>query len=148
MWCQYCKDYSFFVQQCCCCHVMLALRSTSVPDPINNFIDVDTEPYTAMIYAVWMLHIADFYDFFQFYDQWWGLLAVWTGHYHGMKFSTSGMGAFGASPRKPRPNHGRKFVYDTVHRWIKRLMAWHPEGHKRIGRQKYRWDAMIENFPT
>ena len=38
-----------------------------------------------MIYAVWMLHIVGFSD------QWWGLLAIWTGHYHGIKFSTFGM---------------------------------------------------------
>ena len=71
----------------------------------------DTEPFTEMIYAVWMLHIADFSD------QWWGLLAIWTGHYHGMKFSTSGMSAFGPSPHRPHPNHGRKFVGDTIGIW-------------------------------
>ena len=36
-----------------------------------HVLQQDTEPYTAMIYGVWMLHIADFYD------QWWGLLATW-----------------------------------------------------------------------
>ena len=71
----------------------------------------DTEPYTAMSYAVWMLHSADFSD------QWWGLLAIWTGHFHGMKFSTSGTSAFGPSPRRPHPNHGRKFVYDAIGIW-------------------------------
>ena len=32
------------------------------------------------------------------------------------------------------------------HRWIKRVTAWHPEGHRRVGRPKYRWDSMLENF--
>ena len=45
-----------------------------------------------MIYAVWMLHIVDFSD------EWWGLLAIGPGHYHGMKLSTSEMSVFGPSP--------------------------------------------------
>ena len=52
-----------------------------------RFLQQDTKPCTAIIYAVWMLHIPDFYD------QWWGLLTIWTGHYHGMKFFISGMNA-------------------------------------------------------
>ena len=75
------------------------------------FLQLDTEPFTAMIYAVWMLHIVGFSD------QWWGPLAIWTGHYHGMKSSTSGMSAFGPSPRRLDPNHGRKFAYDTTGIW-------------------------------
>ena len=80
--------------------------------PPKRVLQQDTEPFTAVIYAVWMLHIVGFSD------QWWGLLAIWMGHYHGTKFSTSGMRAFGPSPRRLDPNHGRKFA---GHRWIKRV---------------------------
>ena len=34
-----------------------------------------------------------------------------------MKFSTSGMSAFGPSPHRPHQNHGRKFVCDTIGIW-------------------------------
>ena len=61
--------------------------------------------------STWMLHIVGFSD------QWWGLLAIWTGHYHGIKFSTSGMSVFGPSPRRLDPNHGRKFACDTTGIW-------------------------------
>ena len=44
-------------------------------------------------------------------------------------------------------NVARYFATLPVHRWIKRVMAWHPQGHRRIGRPKYRWDSMIENLP-
>ena len=67
--------------------------------------------HTAMIYAVWMLHIADFSD------QWWGLLAMRTGHYHGITFFTPGRSAFGVSPCRPHPNHCRKCAYDTIQIW-------------------------------
>ena len=43
-------------------------------------------------------------------------------------------------------NLAQYFATLPVHRWIKRVMAWHPEGHRRIGRPNYRWDSMIENF--
>ena len=46
-----------------------------------------------------------------------GLLAIWTGHCHGMKFSTCGMSGFGAAPRRPCPNHAQIFVYDTTKMW-------------------------------
>ena len=61
-----------------------------------------------MIYPLWMLHIVGFSD------EWWDLLAIWAGHYHGIKFSTSGMSVFGPLPRRLDPNHGRKFVWDTT----------------------------------
>ena len=64
-----------------------------------------------MIYAVWMLHIADFCD------QWWGLLAIWTGHYHGMKLFTSGMNVFGPSPRRRHPKHGRNLSTTPIGIW-------------------------------
>ena len=84
----------------------------------------------ALKWKKWMLHIVGFSD------QWWGLLAVWTGHYHGMKFSTSGMSVFGPSPRRLDPHHGRKFAWDTTRiwhtisqhylftGWIKGVLAW------------------------
>ena len=37
--------------------------------------------------------------------------------WHCMKFCTSGMTVFGPSPRRPHPNHGWKFVYDTIEIW-------------------------------
>ena len=78
---------------------------------IISVLDRESSHKLTMIYAAWMLHIANFYDL------WWGLLAIWTGHYHGMKFFTSGMSAFGASPRRPRLNHGLKFVYGAIGIW-------------------------------
>ena len=66
--------------------------------------------------------------FANFPDQWWRLLAKWTGHYHGIKFFTSGMNAFGALPRSPRPNHDWEFVFDTfggfagMKPWLTRLL--------------------------
>ena len=65
---------------------------------------------------------------------------------------------FGYSLCRQHPNHGRNIVYDTIrmwhnipqqqprHSWIKRILAWHPAGHKRIGRPKYCWDTMLTNF--
>ena len=43
-------------------------------------------------------------------------------------------------------NLAQYFATLPVHRWIKRVMAWHPEGHRRNGHPKYRWGSMIENF--
>ena len=100
-----------------------------------------------MIYAVWMLHIVDFSD------EWWGLLAIGPGHYHGMKLSTS-VRAFTL-----HPNHGRKFAYDTTGIWHSISQQYQgingsrgfwlglqPRGHRRIGRPKYCRDTMIANF--
>ena len=100
-----------------------------------------------------MLHIADFYDQvvgpprnMGWTLPWHEILHIWNERVR-------------VSPRRPCPNHGRKFVRDTtgilhakyfatlpLHRWIKRVMSWHPGGHRRIERQKYRWDSMVENF--
>ena len=96
----------------CCRPRQKPLMQTAIAQKLPlRVLQQDTERYTAMIYAAWMLHIANFYDL------WWGLLAIWTGHYHGMKFVTSGMSAFGVSPRRPRLNHGLKFVYDAIGIW-------------------------------
>ena len=43
-------------------------------------------------------------------------------------------------------NIAQCFATLPVHRWIKKVMAWHPQGHGPIGCPKYRWDSMIENF--
>ena len=32
------------------------------------------------------------------------------------------------------------------HRWIKRILAWQPAGHERVGRPKYCWDTMLIIF--
>ena len=32
------------------------------------------------------------------------------------------------------------------HPWIKRILAWQPARHKRVGRPKYCWDTMLTNF--
>ena len=119
--------------------------------PPYRVLQQDTEPFTVMIYSVWMLHTVDFSS------QWWGFSAVWTRHYHGMKFSTSGMSVFGPSPCKGSKswseiclrhhwNLAQYFATLLGHGWIKRVLAWQAQGQKRIGRPKYSWDSMVTNF--
>ena len=97
-------------------------------------------------------------------------MAIWTGRYFGIKFSTCGMSVFGASPRRPHPNHCRIFSTSfgalPGRRWIKRVMAWQvspelgPSGltiqilmmnhsliniERRTGRPKYCQDNMFAN---
>ena len=43
-------------------------------------------------------------------------------------------------------NLAQYFATLPGHRWIKRVMAWQPQGRRRIGRLKYCWDSMITNF--
>ena len=38
------------------------------------------------------------------------------------------------------------FATLTGHRGIKRVLAWQPQGQRRIGRPKYSWDSMATNF--
>ena len=87
-----------------------------LPILIQSFLPLrvlqqDTELYTAMTYAKWMLHIADFSG------KWSGLLATWIGHCHGMKCFIFGMNAFGYSLCRQHPNHGRTFAYDIIGMW-------------------------------
>ena len=113
----------------------------------------DTELYTAMAYTKWMLHIADFSG------QWSDLLATWIGHCHGMKFFRFGMNAFGCLLGRQAAsktwselclrhhwNVAQYFATLPGHCWIKRILAWQPAGHKRVGRPKYCWDSMLTNF--
>ena len=43
-------------------------------------------------------------------------------------------------------NVAQYFATLPGHRWIKRILAWQPAGHKRVGRPKYCWDTMLTNF--
>ena len=41
------------------------------------------------------------------------------------------------------PLESQYFATLLGHRWITRVTAWQPEGHRRIGRPKYRWNSVI-----
>ena len=43
-------------------------------------------------------------------------------------------------------NLAQYFATLPEHRWIKRVLAWQPQGHRRSGRPKYSWDTLITNF--
>ena len=43
-------------------------------------------------------------------------------------------------------NVAQYFATLPGHRWIKRILAWQPAGHKRVGRPKYCWDTMLTKF--
>ena len=43
-------------------------------------------------------------------------------------------------------NVAQYFATLPGHRWIKKIFAWQPAGHKRVGRPKYCWDTMLTNF--
>ena len=65
----------------------------------------------------------------------------------------SGMSMFGASPRTQHPNHGRNLVYDTIgilhnfsQHYLKKVLVWQPEGHRRAGHPKHCWDNLLANF--
>lgn len=59
----------------------------------------------------------------------------------------SGLSMFGASPRT------RNLVYDTIRIWhnisqhyLKKVLVWQPEGHRRVGHPKYCWATLLANF--
>ena len=102
----------------------------------------DTELYTAMTYTKWMLHIADFSG------QWSGLLAtcIWNDRVRVFTWQAASI-TWSELCLRHHWNVAQYFATLPGHRWIKRILAWQPAGHKRVGRPKYCLNKLV-SMPT